>query len=56
MLTRRAIATTYKARIIKVIDARKIVKPQYEATTNLSLLATFVAFVALLSHPTIGKE
>jgi hypothetical protein len=33
-----------------------MVKPSYEATINLYLLATFVAFVAFLSHPIIGKE
>jgi hypothetical protein len=33
-----------------------MVKPKYEATTNQSLLAAFVAFVAFSSHPTIGKE
>ncbi len=56
MLARGAIARTYKACTIKVVDVGKMVKPQYEATTNLSLLATFVAFVVFSSHPTIGKQ
>jgi hypothetical protein len=56
MVVRGVVATTYIARIIKAIDARKMVKLQYEATTNLSLLATFVAFATILSHPTISKE
>jgi hypothetical protein len=33
-----------------------MVKPSYEATINLSLLATFVTFATFLSHPIIGKE
>jgi len=41
---------------IKAIDVGKMVKLKYEATTNLSLLATFVVFVTFSSHPTIGKE
>jgi hypothetical protein len=41
---------------IKAIDVGKMVKPQYEASINLSLLAAFVAFVAFLSHPTIVEE
>jgi hypothetical protein len=33
-----------------------MVKPKYEATIDLSLLATFVVFVEFSSHATIGKE
>jgi hypothetical protein len=33
-----------------------MMKSQYEATTNLSSIATFVAFATFLSHPPIGKE
>jgi hypothetical protein len=33
-----------------------MVKLQYEATTNLSLLGTFLAFATFLSHPTIGND
>jgi hypothetical protein len=56
MVARGVVATTNIARIVKVVDARKMVKLQYEATTNLFMLATFEVFVAFLSHPTIGKE
>jgi hypothetical protein len=44
MVARGVVATTNKARTIEAIDARKMVKSQYEATTNLSLTTTFVAF------------
>jgi hypothetical protein len=56
MVARGVVATTNITRIVRVIDARKMVKLQYEATINLSLLATVVAFVAILCHPTISKE
>jgi hypothetical protein len=56
MVARGVIATTDITRTVKVIDVGKMVKLQYEATTNLFLLATFVVLVAFLSHPTIGKE
>ncbi len=56
MVARRVVATTDITRIVRVVDVRKMVKLQYEATTNLFLLAAFVVFVAFLSHPTIGKE
>ncbi len=56
MVAKGVVATTDIACTIKAIDVGKMVKPQYEATINLSLLATFVAFVAFLSHPTIVKE
>jgi hypothetical protein len=56
MVAKGVVATTNIIRIVKVIDARKMVKLQYEAMINLSLLATFVAFVAILCNPTISKE
>ncbi len=56
MVVRGVVATTHIAHPVRAIDARKMAKPQYEATINLSFLATFVAFVTFLSHPTIGKE
>ncbi len=56
MVARRIVDPTDITRTIKAIDVRKMVKLQYEATINLSLLATFVAFVAFLSHLTIVKE
>jgi hypothetical protein len=56
MVARGVVATTHIARTVRAIDARKMVKLQYEATTNLSLPTTFVAFVTFSSHPTIGKE
>ncbi len=56
MVARGAIATRDIAHTIGIIHARKMVKSQYEATINLSLLATFVTFVAFSSHPTVGKE
>ncbi len=56
MVARRVVATTYITHIVEVVDARKMVKLQYEATINPFMLATFVVFVAFLSHPTIGKE
>ncbi len=56
MVARGAIATTNITHIGRAIDAGKIMKPQYEEIIDLSLLATFVAFVAFLSHLTIGKE
>ncbi len=56
MVARGVVATTDITCIVRVVDARKMVKPQYEATINLSLVATFVAFLVFSSHPTIGKE
>jgi len=56
MVARRVVDTTDITRTIKAIDVGKMVKLQYEATINLSLLAAFVAFVAFLSHPTIVNE
>ncbi len=56
MVARRVVDTTDMARTIKANDVGKMVKLQYEATINLSLLVAFVAFVAFLSHPTIVKE
>jgi hypothetical protein len=56
MMARGAIATTNIIHIVRAIDARKIMKSQYEATIDLSLLATFVTFVAFSSHLTIDKE
>jgi hypothetical protein len=56
MVARGASTTTHITRIVSVVDVRKMVKLQYEASTNLSLLGTFVAFVAFLSHPTIGND
>jgi hypothetical protein len=57
MVARGAVVTTNITHIVRAVDARKIMKLQYETTINLSLLATtFVAFVAFLSHLTIGKE
>ncbi len=56
MVARGAIATTNITHISRAIDARKIMKPQYEETIDLFLLATFVAFVAFSSHLTIGEE
>jgi len=52
---RGVFATTNITHIVRTIDRGKMVKPQYEAIANLSLLVAFVAFVALY-HPTIGKE
>jgi hypothetical protein len=56
MVARGATTTTHITCTINVVDVGKMVKLQYEATINLSLLVTFVAFVAFLSHPTIGNE
>jgi hypothetical protein len=56
MVAKGVVATTNVARIVKAVDVGKMVKSQYEVTINLSLLATFVAFVAILSYPTIDKE
>jgi hypothetical protein len=55
MVIRGVVATIDIACTIRVVDVGKMVKPQYEATINLSLFAIFVAFVAFSSHPTIGK-
>jgi len=49
-------ATTNITHTVITMDGGMMVKPSYEATINLYLLATFVAFVAFLSHPIIGKE
>jgi hypothetical protein len=54
MVARGVVAIVDIMCTIKVVDVRKMVKLQYEATTNLFLFATFVVFVAFLSHPTIG--
>jgi hypothetical protein len=56
MVAREANTTTHITCIVSVVDVGKMVKLQYEVTTNLSLLTRFVAFVTLLSHPTIGNE
>jgi hypothetical protein len=56
MVAREATTTTHITCIVSVVDVGKMVKLQYEATTNLSLLMTFVAFATFLSHPTIGNE
>jgi hypothetical protein len=55
MVVRGVVATIDITRTIRVVDIGKMVKPQYEAIVNLSLFATFAAFVAFLSHPTISK-
>jgi hypothetical protein len=55
MVVRGVVATIDITHTIRVVDVGKMVKPQYEANVNLSLFATFVAFVAFSSHPTIGK-
>jgi len=51
MVARRVVAIIDIACMVRAIDVGKMVKPQYETTTNLFLLATFVAFVAFSSHP-----
>jgi hypothetical protein len=56
MVVRGVVATTDITCTIRVIGVEKMVKLQYETTTNLFMLVTFVVFVAFLSHPTIGKE
>jgi len=56
MVAREATTTTHLTCIVSVVDVGKMVKLQYESTTNLSLLMTFVAFVTFLSHPMIGNE
>jgi hypothetical protein len=56
MVARGAVTTIDITCIVRVVDVGKMVKPQHEATINLSLLAAFVAFLAFSSHPTIGKE
>jgi hypothetical protein len=56
MVARRVVATTDITHTIRAIDARKMVKPQYEATINLSLTTTFVTFATFASYLTIGKE
>jgi hypothetical protein len=56
MVARGVVATTNIARTVRAVDAGKMVKLQYEASINLSLLVTFVVFLAFSSHPTIGKE
>jgi hypothetical protein len=50
MVARRVVATTNITCTVRAIDVRKMVKLQYEATTHLFMLATFVAFVAFSSH------
>ncbi len=49
-------ATTNITHTVITMDGGTMVKPSYEATINLSLLATFVTFATFLSHPIIGKE
>ncbi len=56
MVAKEATTTTHITCIDSVVNIGKMVKLQYEATTNLSLLMTFVAFATFLSHPTIGNE
>jgi hypothetical protein len=56
MVARQVVVTTKITCTIRFVDARKMVKSQYEATINLFLLVTFVTFVAFSSHPTISKE
>jgi hypothetical protein len=56
MVARGTTTTTHITHTISVVDVGKMVKLQYEATTNLSLFGTFVAFATFLSHPTIGNE
>jgi hypothetical protein len=56
MVASGAIDTIDIIHIVRAFDARKLVKLQYETTINLSLFVTFVAFVVISSHPTIGKE
>jgi hypothetical protein len=56
MVAKGVVATTTIACIVRGVDAGKIMKPQHEATINLSLLVAFVAFLAFLSHPTTCKE
>ncbi len=48
MVARGVVATIDIACTIRAIDVRKMVKPQYEATTNLSMLVVFVAFCCVL--------
>ncbi len=50
MVARGAIATRDIAHTVRIVDARKMVKSQYEVTINLSLLATFVTFATFLSQ------
>jgi len=56
MVVRGVGATTDITCTVRVVDVEMMVKLQYETTTNLFMLVTFVVFVAFLSHPTIGKE
>jgi len=56
MVARGAIATRDIAHTVRIIHAGKMAKLQYEATINLSLLVTFVTFVALSSHPTMVRS
>ncbi len=56
MVAKGVIATINITHSVRAVDARKIMKLQYEATIDLSFLAMFVTFVAFLSHLTIGKE
>ncbi len=56
MVARGVVATVDITRTVRVVDVGKMVKLQYEATTNLFLLVAFAVFVAFLSHPTIGKN
>jgi hypothetical protein len=56
MVAKGVVATTNIAWIVKHVDARKMMKSQYEVTINLFLLVAFVAFVVILYYPTIDKE
>jgi hypothetical protein len=56
MVAKGVVATTNIARIVKHVDAKKMMKSQYEVTINLFLLVAFVAFVAILYYPMIDKE
>jgi hypothetical protein len=55
-VARGVVATIDRTCVVRAVDVGKMIKAQYEAATNLSLLAAFVAFVAFLSHIIIGKE
>ncbi len=56
MVAKEALVITNITHIVKVVDARKMVKSQHEATINLFMLVTFLTFAAFSSHPTISKE
>ncbi len=56
MVARGVLATIDKTCKVRAFDVKKMVKSKYEATINISLLATFVAFVAFSCYPTINEE